>query len=85
MVVGSDTRPVRKFISDRENGLLVPFFDSKGLADRVLEVLEDKALSRRVRDGARRYAEARLSLSDTITGYKSLIAQMTGATAAELG
>ncbi len=84
-VIGSDTYPVREFIADRENGLLFPFFDTDGLADRILEVLEDKALSRCMREGARRYAEDRLALSDTVAGYKTLIARLTGASLADIG
>ena len=42
LVIGSDTAPVREVI-DGENGVLTPFFDSRALADRVIEALEHPA------------------------------------------
>jgi len=39
LVIGSDTAPVREVI-EGENGILTPFFDSRALADRVIEALE---------------------------------------------
>ena len=60
LVVASDTAPVREVLRDGHNGLLVDFFDTAGLADRICDVLErgaagDEALAR-VRAGARRTA-----------------------------
>jgi glycosyltransferase involved in cell wall biosynthesis len=77
-VIGSDTAPVREFIKHRSNGLLVPFFEPKALAQAVLEILDDNELSKRLRTGARRYAERYLSLADTLAGYERLIGQLTG-------
>ena len=37
-VVGSDTQPVREFVSHDDTGLLTSFFDPSGLADKVLTV-----------------------------------------------
>lgn len=39
VVIGSDTPPVREVLKDGENGLLVPFFDFDGIADRVVDAL----------------------------------------------
>jgi glycosyltransferase involved in cell wall biosynthesis len=77
-VVGSDTPPVREFVTHGDNGLLVPFFDPPGLARTVLTLLEDTLLSRRLRENARRYAERTLSMADYLTGYDALIARLTG-------
>ncbi len=53
LVVGSDTPPVREVLNG-ENGLLVPFFDTAQLADRVIEALSFPRRFRSVRAQARR-------------------------------
>jgi glycosyltransferase involved in cell wall biosynthesis len=78
-VVGSDTPPVREFITDGENGLLASFFDPAGLARKILTVLEDAALSRRLRERARAYAEQHLRMDRYLAEYEALIARLTGA------
>ena len=78
-IVGSDTQPVREFITHGENGLLASFFDPAGLSRSVVELIEDAALSQRLRANARRYAEARLSMTDYLKSYVGLIERMTGA------
>ncbi len=74
--MGSDTAPVREFVRDGVNGVLVPFLDPAALARCVLEVLEDEALAARLRAGARRHAEAKLRLADHIAGYETLIRRL---------
>jgi glycosyltransferase involved in cell wall biosynthesis len=83
-IVGSDTAPVREFIGHEERGLLVPFLEPAALADAVLRLLEDDGLSRRVRENARRFAEDRLNLKDTISAYIAMIARLTGQTAEDI-
>jgi glycosyltransferase involved in cell wall biosynthesis len=78
-VVASDTQPVREFITHGQNGMLVPFFDIKGLARQIVEVLGDPALARRIRAGARRYAQEHLSMADYLAGYEALIGKLTSA------
>jgi glycosyltransferase involved in cell wall biosynthesis len=77
-VVGGDTPTVSEFVSHEQNGLLVPFFDPKGLARAVLRVLEDAPTARRLRDGARRYAEKELAMQRYMARYDELIAALTG-------
>lgn len=77
-LVGSDTPPVREFITHGENGLLTSFFDPPALAKSVLRVLEDETLDRRIRTGARRYAETRLSMTDYLRNYEALIERLIG-------
>jgi glycosyltransferase involved in cell wall biosynthesis len=84
-VVGSDTAPVREFITPEETGLLVPFHDPAALANAVLRVLDDRALARRLREGARRFASDRLDLQGTIAGYVATIGRLTGAAPGEIG
>jgi glycosyltransferase involved in cell wall biosynthesis len=76
-VVGSDTQPVREFVTDGVNGRLASFFDPKGLADIVLEMIEDTAQSRKLRAAARRYAEQHLGMADYLDGYDALIRKLT--------
>lgn len=62
-VVASDTAPVREFVTDGTDGLLVDFFSVRALADRVGRVLADDSLAAALRRAARTTALARLSLS----------------------
>jgi glycosyltransferase involved in cell wall biosynthesis len=77
MVVGSDTPTVSEFVTHGENGLLVSFFDPKGLADTVLRALEDPPLRRRLRENARRFSETNLAMSAYLARYEALIARLT--------
>ena len=52
-ILGSDTAPVREVVTDGETGLLVDFFDGKGLVDRLDALLDDAALSARLGRAAR--------------------------------
>jgi len=53
LVIGSDTDPVREVLNS-ENSLLVPFFDTEQLAERVIEALSFPRRFRSVRAQARR-------------------------------
>lgn len=53
VVVGSRTPPVEEVIKDGENGLLVDFFSSDEIADRVIQVLSDHRAFAALRDRAR--------------------------------
>ena len=77
-VVASDTQPVREFVTHEQNGLLTSFFDPKGLAESVLRVIEDAPLARRLRQEARRYAEANFSMDVYLDAYEALIARLVG-------
>jgi glycosyltransferase involved in cell wall biosynthesis len=82
VIVASNTEPVREFITDGQNGLLVPFPDPAALSDAVLRVLEDKRLAARLRANARAYAEANLQMSAHIAAFTTQIARLTGQTVA---
>lgn len=72
-IVASETAPVREFVEDGVSGLLTPFLDPARLAERVLEMLDDAALSARLRQGARAFAERHLRLDTYLQNYLSLI------------
>jgi glycosyltransferase involved in cell wall biosynthesis len=61
LVIGSDTAPVSEVIN-RENGILVPFFDINQLADRVIEVLATPRRFHSLRVEARRAAVEKYDL-----------------------
>jgi glycosyltransferase involved in cell wall biosynthesis len=77
-VVGGDTEPVQEFITHGDNGLLVPCLKPRAVADQVLSLLEDKALTRSLRTNARAYAEKHLAMADYLASYNRLIERLTG-------
>lgn len=72
-IIASDTQPVQEFIADRVTGILTPFLDHSALADRILEILENKKLAQSLRKAARAEAERSLSMDEYITNYEALI------------
>jgi glycosyltransferase involved in cell wall biosynthesis len=77
-VIGGDTPTVTEFITHGDNGLLTPFLEPHTLARTILNLVEDKKLTRTLRGNARAYAERRLAMSDYMDAYCRLIARMTG-------
>jgi glycosyltransferase involved in cell wall biosynthesis len=77
-VVGGDTKTVGEFITHGENGLLTPTLEPRTLARTVLGLLEDKPLTRKLRENARAYALRRLAMSDYLDSYCQLIGRLTG-------
>jgi len=72
-IVASDTAPVREFIQDRKTGLLAPFLQPDVIAEKVLEMLEDDSLSRRLRKAARAWAVRHLDMDIYLERYGALI------------
>ena len=81
-VVGSDTAPVREFVTHRRTGLLVPFTDAAAVAAAVGELLDDAPLASRLRANARRLAERTLRMDTYLAGYQALIARVISGAAA---
>ena len=77
-IIGADVDPVREFITDGQTGLITPCLDPKRLADRVLDLLEDRKLAARLGRGARAFAETNLDMGRYIGSYEQLIASLTG-------
>jgi glycosyltransferase involved in cell wall biosynthesis len=62
LIIGSKTPPVEEVISDRRNGLLVDFFDVRGLSDLVCEALARPSQFESMRLAARETVIARYDL-----------------------
>ncbi len=75
-LVASDTAPVLEFVADRQTGLLSPFLDPGALADRVLLLLEDRAMAAGLRQAARAHALATLAMPVYLEAYQALIARV---------
>ncbi|EAQ75822.1 MULTISPECIES: glycosyltransferase [unclassified Synechococcus] len=73
-VVGSATAPVQEVIDDGRNGLLVNFFDPDSLAEAVVELLQDRALARRLGEAARATVLSHYSLDRCLPRQLSLMA-----------
>ena len=66
LLVASDTEPVREVVSDGENGLLVDFFDTGALAERICDALDRPDDFAHLRDSARRTAVERYSAAKLV-------------------
>jgi glycosyltransferase involved in cell wall biosynthesis len=78
VVVGSDTRTVTEFVTDRETGLVVPALKPESVSAAVLEALSDAKLAASLRKNARAYAEKHLDLQDYLRRYRLVIEEITG-------
>jgi glycosyltransferase involved in cell wall biosynthesis len=54
LIIGSKTAPVQEVIHDNHNGLLVDFFSTQEISDRVVEALEHPDSFKTLRENARR-------------------------------
>jgi glycosyltransferase involved in cell wall biosynthesis len=54
LVVGSNTQPVKEFIQDQKNGILVDFFDKHKIASAVCKALEGGQAYESMRENARK-------------------------------
>jgi len=57
-VLGSDTAPVREFVTDGETGLLAPFLDPGAVAARAVQALSEPALLQRLGAAARAHVRS---------------------------
>jgi DNA-binding CsgD family transcriptional regulator len=71
-IVGSDTAPVREVLRDGRNGRLVPFFDVRATADKVVEMLRTRKAQIPMRKQARAAAQ-RFSLGAGLVGYDKVV------------
>jgi glycosyltransferase involved in cell wall biosynthesis len=74
---------VQEFVAHNETGLLTSFFDPAALADKMLELLENRSLAESLRVKARHYAEKSLSMTDYLNAYEGIIERLSGQSLAE--
>jgi glycosyltransferase involved in cell wall biosynthesis len=80
-VVSTTSGSIPEFVTDGENGLLVPEHDPKTLADALLSVLSDDQLRARLGSTARRTAEARFDAADNVRRSEQAVLDALGAPA----
>jgi glycosyltransferase involved in cell wall biosynthesis len=73
LVVASDTPPVKEILIDRQNGLLVDFFDRDGLVARIEEALAGGSTLAALRAAARRTIREGYSLARCLPQQTELI------------
>ena len=72
-LVASDTPPVCEAVTHGENALLFDFFKPQELADRVEELLDDRALAKSLGEAARQSAVDRYSLRKLLPRHLELL------------
>jgi len=77
-VVGGDTDTITEFVKHDENGLVVDNLDPTAVAAAVLRLLADRALSAKLRAGARAFATRRLDIQDYLARYRGYIEDIAG-------
>lgn len=75
LVVASDTAPVREVITDGENGLLVNFFDTDAIADRIEEALDNQLAYQALRQQARVTVQSNYALADLLPRHLDIVTQ----------
>lgn len=66
VVIGSNTQPVKELIKDNHNGLLVDFFDTAQLVDRIVEALDHPDRMKSIREAARKTIVDNYHLADLL-------------------
>lgn len=80
-IVASNTPPVAEVMIDGETGLLVPFFDTTVLGDRILSLLAQPAMRQQLGAAARRAVVQRYDLKTVcLPAQLEWIAEWTGST-----
>ncbi|MBF2079913.1 MAG: glycosyltransferase [Synechococcales cyanobacterium T60_A2020_003] len=79
LIVASDTAPVREMIQDGHNGLLVDFFDTPAIAQRIVEALENQHDLQPLRDRARATIVENYALADLLPRHIALLEELAGA------
>jgi len=81
LVVASNTQPVQEVIQDGVNGVLVDFFDSQKIAEKVAACLDYPSFMENIQTNARKTITDRYALDKMLQGQVSIMKQMTEAAA----
>jgi len=73
LLVASDTQPVREVLENRQNGLLVNFFNPQEIADRIEEGLDNPSEMKIIRDNARQTILERYDLAGLLPRHLAWI------------
>ncbi len=73
LIVGSDTEPVRELIDDGKNGLLVDFWNTDALVDRMVSVLENPGEFEHLKSSARNRIVNHYAKDDLLPKYWDMI------------
>ena len=76
VLLASDQKCVREYVTHGENGLLRDFFDVEGLAAQAIEVLRDPAAHRCLGDAAARTVQEKYSLAVALPRIKAFFEQV---------
>ena len=76
LLIGSDTAPVREFVTHGENGLLVDFFDAEGIASAIGQALRGGTDIDNMREKARETIKARWSAEAAIERHLALVSRL---------
>ncbi len=74
-VAASDIAPLREVVIDRETGILFQAKSPEGIAKAVIDLLEDKELSKRIAENGRRLVEKSYSYVGMLNRLESLYAK----------
>jgi glycosyltransferase involved in cell wall biosynthesis len=78
LLVASNTPPVQEMIQDGVNGLLVDFFDTQAIAQRIIEALEHQQELQPLRDRARATVVEHYALKDLLPRHLALLEELAG-------
>jgi len=71
-VVAFDAGGIREWLTDGQNGFLVPWMDRAAFASRVEELLGDKALARQMGERGRQLVGKQYEFSEYVSGLENL-------------
>lgn len=75
LLIASDTAPVREVARDKQNALLVDFFDRQGLVEKVSQALTDPGRHTHLRRAAAQDIAANYPIEKGKTTYLEILAQ----------